>query len=207
MFVIVVVIISIRHCYYLFVYFFLFPFIYCAIIIQKNNAHNHLISASWCVNTEFEWYVQFFLCPHHSDLYTQLLARLSNVLLGKFTAFVSFQFLALPFFSPANATTHWRITHYAPYSHFALCYCAHKFTLLLFYYLYKYNLVWLCAITSSLFFLFLSLCVCGVFFLLLLSLFNKNIYRQMILIVIYTNIDLCVLFSACVVCICMSMWA
>lgn len=110
-------------------------------------------------------------------------------------------------FFPTNATTHWRITHYAPYSHFALCYCAHKFTLLLFYYLYKYNLVWLCAITSSLFFLFLSLCVCGVFFLLLLSLFNKNIYRQMILIVIYTNIDLCVLFSACVVCICMSMWA
>lgn len=67
-------------------------------------------------------------------------------------------------FFPTNATTHWRITHYAPYSHFALCYCAHKFTLLLFYYLYKYNLVWLCAITSSLFFLFLSLCVCGVFF-------------------------------------------
>lgn len=140
MFVIVVVIISIRHCYFLFVYFFLFPFIYCAIIIQKNNAHNHLISASWCVNTEFEWYVQFFLCPHHSDLYTQLMARLSNVLHGKFTAFVSFKFLALPFFSPLTLL-HIGASHIMLHIHTSRCVIVH-INLHCYYFIIYINTIW-----------------------------------------------------------------
>lgn len=28
----------------------------------QNSIHNHLISAGWCVNTEFEWYVHRLVC-------------------------------------------------------------------------------------------------------------------------------------------------